>query len=182
MNYSKRNKKSMEKKGVNKKGVNKKGGDIMHSLASVKGNNNLLLAEMDKFIDKSENPEEFFKLQKLARESNKFISNLIDEVQEHETIFIDREDKLNKINSVMNEILTKIEEKIQELREKDIDLNKNHIDKLQILALQLNKLRESIGKTLGGTIKKTNKNKKIKKQKKTRKTKKNRKTKKIRIR
>jgi hypothetical protein len=172
----------MEKKGVNKKGVNKKGGDIMHSLASVKGNNNLLLAEMDKFIDKSENPEEFFKLQKLARESNKFISNLIDEVQEHETIFIDREDKLNKINSVMNDFLTKIEEKIQELREKDIDLNKNHIDKLQILALQLNKLRESIGKTLGGTIKKTNKNKKIKKQKKTRKTKKNRKTKKIRIR
>ena len=176
MNYSKRNKKSMEKKGVNKKGVNKKGGDIMHSLASVKGNNNLLLAEMDKFIDKSENPEEFFKLQKLARESNKFISNLIDEVQEHETIFIDREDKLNKINSVMNEILTKIEEKIQELREKDIDLNKNHIDKLQILALQLNKLSESIGKTLGGTIKKTNKNKKSKK------TKKNRKTKKLRIR
>ena len=176
MIYSKRNKKSMEKKGVNKKGVNKKGGDIMHSLASVKGNNNLLLAEMDKFIDKSENPEEFFKLQKLARESNKFISNLIDEVQEHETIFIDREDKLNKINSVMNDFLTKIEEKIQELREKDIDLNKNHIDKLQILALQLNKLRESIGKTLGGTIKKTNKNKKSKK------TKKNRKTKKLRIR
>ena len=173
---------SRHKIGVNKTSVNKKGGDIMHSLASVKGNNNLLLAEMDKFIDKSENPEEFFKLQKLARESNKFISNLIDEVQEHETIFIDREDKLNKINSVMNEILTKIEEKIQELREKDIDLNKNHIDKLQILTLQLNKLRESIGKTLGGTIKKTNKNKKIKKQKKTRKTKKNRKTKKIRIR
>ena len=107
-------------KGVNKTSVNKKGGDIMHSLASVKGNNNLLLAEMDKFIDKSENPEEFFKLQKLARESNKFISNLIDEVQEHETIFIDREDKLNKINSVMNDFLTKIEEKIQELREKDI--------------------------------------------------------------
>ena len=141
MNYSKRNKKSMEKKGVNKKGVNKKGGDIMHSLASVKGNNNLLLAEMDKFIDKSENPEEFFKLQKLARESNKFISNLIDEVQEHETIFIDREDKLNKINSVMDELLTKIGDKIRELREKDIESNKNHIDKLQILTLQLNKLR-----------------------------------------
>ena len=179
MNYSKRNKKSMEKKGVNKKGVNKKGGDIMHSLASVKGNNNLLLAEMDKFIDKSENPEEFFKLQKLARESNKFISNLIDEVQEHETIFIDREDKLNKINSVMNEFLTKIEEKIQELREKDIDLNKNHIDKLQILTLQLNKLRESIYNSFGG---KPKKNKKNKKSKKSKKTKKNRKTKKIRIR
>ena len=174
MNYSKRN-----KKGVNKKGVNKKGGDIMHSLASVKGNNNLLLAEMDKFIDKSENPEEFFKLQKLARESNKFISNLIDEVQEHETIFIDREDKLNKINSVMNDFLTKIEEKIQELREKDIDLNKNHIDKLQILTLQLNKLRESIYNSFGG---KPKKNKKNKKSKKSKKTKKNRKTKKIRIR
>ena len=179
MNYSKRNKKGVNKKGVNKKGVNKKGGDIMHSLASVKGNNNLLLAEMDKFIDKSENPEEFFKLQKLAKESNKFISNLIDEVQEHETIFIDREDKLNKINSVMNDFLTKIEEKIQELREKDIDLNKNHIDKLQILALQLNKLRESIYNSFGG---KPKKNKKNKKSKKSKKTKKNRKTKKIRIR
>ena len=151
----------------------------MHSLASVKGNNNLLLAEMDKFIDKSENPEEFFKLQKLARESNKFISNLIDEVQEHETIFIEREDKLNKINSVMNDFLTKIEEKIQELREKDIDLNKNHIDKLQILTLQLNKLRESIYNSFGG---KPKKNKKNKKSKKSKKTKKNRKTKKIRIR
>ena len=80
-----RHKIGVNKKGVNKKGVNKKGGDIMHSLASVKGNNNLLLAEMDKFIDNSENPEEFFKLQKLAKESNKFISNLIEEVQEHET-------------------------------------------------------------------------------------------------
>lgn len=158
---------------------NKKGGDIMHSLASVKGNNNLLLAEMDKFIDSSENPNEFSKLQKLAKESNKFISNLIDEVQEHETVFIDREDKLNKINSVMNKVLSNIEEKIHKLREKDIESNKNHIDKLQILALQLNKLRESIGKTFGGTIKKS---KKSKKNNKTKKNRKNRKTKKIRIR
>ena len=69
----------------------------------------------------------------------------------------------------MNEILTKIEEKIQELREKDIDLNKNHIDKLQILTLQLNKLRESINKTIGGTIKKSKKNNKTKKNRKTKK-------------
>ena len=173
-------------KGVNKTSVNKKGGDIMHSLASVKGNNNLLLAEMDKFIDNSENPEEFFKLQKLAKESNKFISNLIEEVQEHETVFIDREDKLDKINSVMNDLLSKIEDKIRELREKDTDLNTNHIDKLTLLTLQLNKLRESIHKTIGGKIKKsnkTNKNKKTQKSKKSKKSKKNKKsTKKIRIR
>ena len=171
---------SRHKIGVNKKGVSKKGGDIMHSLASVKGNNNLLLAEMDKFIDNSENPEEFFKLQKLAKESNKFISNLIEEVQEHETVFIDREDKLDKINSVMNDLLSKIEDKIRELREKDTDLNTNHIDKLTLLTLQLNKLRESIKKTIGGKTKKTNKNKKTKKSKKSKKNKKS--TKKIRIR
>jgi hypothetical protein len=175
-----RHKIGVNKKGVNKKGVNKKGGDIMHSLASVKGNNNLLLAEMDKFIDNSENPEDFFKLQKLAKESNKFISNLIEEVQEHETVFIDREDKLDKINSVMNDLLSKIEDKIRELREKDTDLNKNHIDKLTLLTLQLNKLRESIKKTIGGKTKKTNKNKKTKKSKKSKKNKKS--TKKIRIR
>jgi hypothetical protein len=165
-----------------KTGVNKKGGDIMHSLASVKGNNNLLLAEMDKFIDNSENPEDFFKLQKLAKESNKFISNLIEEVQEHETVFIDREDKLDKINIVMNDLLSKIEDKIRELREKDTDLNKNHIDKLTLLTLQLNKLRESIKKTIGGKTKKNNKNKKTKKTKKSKKSKKNKKSKKIRIR
>ena len=167
---------------MNDRKRNKKGGDIMHSLASVKGNNNLLLAEMDKFIDSSENPNEFSKLQKLAKESNKFISNLIEEVQEHETVFIDREDKLNKINIVMNDLLSKIEDKIRELREKDTDLNKNHIDKLTLLTLQLNKLRESIKKTIGGKTKKINKNKKTKKTKKSKKSKKNRKTKKIRIR
>jgi len=156
----------------------KKGGDIMHSLASVKGNNNLLLAEMDKFIDNSENPEEFFKLQTLAKESNKFISNLIEEVQEHETVFNDREDKLDKINSVMNDLLSKIEEKIHELREKDTELNKNHIDKLTLLTLQLNKLRESIKKTIGGKIKKSKKNKKTKKTNKNKKTKKSKKSKK----
>jgi len=135
MNHS-RHKKGVNKKSVNKKGVNKKGGDIMHSLASVKGNNNLLLAEMDKIIDNSENPEDFSNLQKLAMESNKFISNLIEEVQEHETVFIDREDKLNKINSIMNDLLSKIEDKIRDLREKDIESNNNHIDKLQVLVLQ----------------------------------------------